>query len=175
MTTPSWQPVVRYQCRARLQSADHAPVTLRRLSRVGLGHDVDARPDADDERHVARRQSPVQPRREPAHPVTDVPVDERRQARRRRRRHRLPAPHGYTTHAWSAAQATRTRLGPDMTTPSSAGSLNNVVTAMRALLRFFYLRGYTATPLAAAAPRTVGWRDRGRRADSTRNTWRFGC
>lgn len=43
----------------------------------------------------------------------------------------------------------------------SAGSLNNVVTAMRALLRFFYLRGYTATPLAAAAPRTVGWRDRG--------------
>jgi hypothetical protein len=43
----------------------------------------------------------------------------------------------------------------------SAGSLNNVVTALRALLRFFYLRGYTATPLAAAAPRTVGWRDRG--------------
>jgi len=43
----------------------------------------------------------------------------------------------------------------------SAGSLNNVVTAMRALLRFFYLRGHTATPLAAAAPRTVGWRDRG--------------
>jgi integrase len=41
------------------------------------------------------------------------------------------------------------------------GSLNNVVTALRALLRFFYLRGYTATPLAAAAPRTVGWRDRG--------------
>jgi integrase/recombinase XerD len=43
----------------------------------------------------------------------------------------------------------------------SAGSLNNMVTAMRALLRFFYVRGYTATPLAAAAPRTVGWRDRG--------------
>ena len=43
----------------------------------------------------------------------------------------------------------------------SAGSLNNLVTALRALLRFFYLRGYTATPLAAAAPRTVGWRDRG--------------
>jgi integrase/recombinase XerD len=39
--------------------------------------------------------------------------------------------------------------------------LNNMVTAMRALLRFFYLRGYTATSLAAAAPRTVGWRDRG--------------
>ena len=31
------------------------------------------------------------------------------------------------------------------------GSLNNVVTALRALLRFFYLRGYTATPLAAMA------------------------
>jgi integrase len=43
----------------------------------------------------------------------------------------------------------------------SAGSLNNLVTAVRALLRFFYLHGYTVTPLAAAAPRTVGWRDRG--------------
>jgi integrase/recombinase XerD len=43
----------------------------------------------------------------------------------------------------------------------SAGSLNNLVTALRALLRFCYLRGYTATPLAAAAPRTVGWCDRG--------------
>src|SRR4051812_16420031 len=42
-----------------------------------------------------------------------------------------------------------------------AGSLNNMVTAVRALLRFFYLRGYTATSLAAAAPRTVGWQDRG--------------
>jgi integrase/recombinase XerD len=42
-----------------------------------------------------------------------------------------------------------------------AGSLNNVVTALRALLRFCYLRGCTVTPLAAAAPRTVGWRDRG--------------
>jgi site-specific recombinase XerD len=42
-----------------------------------------------------------------------------------------------------------------------AGSLNNVVTALRALLRFCYLRGYTDTPLAAAAPRTVGWRDLG--------------
>jgi len=42
-----------------------------------------------------------------------------------------------------------------------AGSLNNVVTALRALLRFCYLRGYTVTPLAAAAPRTVGWRDQG--------------
>jgi site-specific recombinase XerD len=43
----------------------------------------------------------------------------------------------------------------------SAGSLNNLVTAVRALLRFFYLRGYTATSLAAAAPRMVGWCDRG--------------
>jgi integrase/recombinase XerD len=42
-----------------------------------------------------------------------------------------------------------------------AGSLNNVVTALRALLRFCYLHGYTVTPLAAAAPRTVGWRDLG--------------
>ena len=42
-----------------------------------------------------------------------------------------------------------------------AGSLNNVVTALRALLRFLYLRGYTATPLAGAAPRAMGWRDRG--------------
>ena len=33
----------------------------------------------------------------------------------------------------------------------SARSLNNLVTALRALLRFFYLRGYTATPLAAAS------------------------
>jgi integrase/recombinase XerD len=42
-----------------------------------------------------------------------------------------------------------------------AGSLNNLVTAVRALLRFCYLRGYTATPLAGATPRLVGWRDRG--------------
>jgi integrase len=42
-----------------------------------------------------------------------------------------------------------------------AGSVNNLVTAVRALLRFCYLRGYTATPLAGATPRCVGWRDRG--------------
>lgn len=42
-----------------------------------------------------------------------------------------------------------------------AGSLNNLVTAVRALLRFCYLRGYTAMPLAGATPRPVGWRDRG--------------
>lgn len=41
------------------------------------------------------------------------------------------------------------------------GSLNNLVTAVRALLRFLYLRGYTATPLAGATPRPGGWRDRG--------------
>ena len=34
----------------------------------------------------------------------------------------------------------------------SAGSLGNVVTALRALLRFLYLRGYTPLPLAAAVP-----------------------
>jgi hypothetical protein len=39
--------------------------------------------------------------------------------------------------------------------------LNDLVTALPALLRFFYLRGYTATPLAVDAPRTVGCCDRG--------------
>src|SRR5215216_4927774 len=34
----------------------------------------------------------------------------------------------------------------------SAGSLGNVITALRALLRFLYLRGYTPLPLAAAVP-----------------------
>jgi integrase/recombinase XerD len=34
----------------------------------------------------------------------------------------------------------------------SAGSLGNVITALRALLRFVYLRGYTPLPLAAAVP-----------------------
>ena len=42
-----------------------------------------------------------------------------------------------------------------------SGSLNNVVTALRSLLRFCYVRGYTLTPLAEATPRTVGWRDLG--------------
>lgn len=48
-----------------------------------------------------------------------------------------------------------------------AGSLNNLVTALRALLNFFYLRGYTPVSLADAAPPTVGWRDRGASADLT--------
>jgi len=43
----------------------------------------------------------------------------------------------------------------------SLGSLNNLVTGLRALLRFFYVRGYTAASLATAAPPTLGWRDRG--------------
>ena len=42
-----------------------------------------------------------------------------------------------------------------------AGSLNNLVTGLRALLGFFYLRGYTTVSLVPAAPATVGWRDRG--------------
>lgn len=42
-----------------------------------------------------------------------------------------------------------------------AGSLNNLVTGLRALLGFFYLRGYTPVSLVASAPATVGWRDRG--------------
>jgi integrase/recombinase XerD len=42
-----------------------------------------------------------------------------------------------------------------------AGSLNNLVTGLRALLGFFYVGGYTAVSLVPAAPATVGWRDRG--------------
>ena len=37
----------------------------------------------------------------------------------------------------------------------SAGSLNNIVTALRALLRFLHLRGYTAQSLAEAVPRAA--------------------
>jgi len=43
----------------------------------------------------------------------------------------------------------------------SAGSLGNVVTALRALLRFLYLEGYTATSLAAGLPTAPGWRGGG--------------
>jgi integrase/recombinase XerD len=43
----------------------------------------------------------------------------------------------------------------------SAGSLNNVTTGLRALLRFLYVRGYTARSLAAAVPTAPGWRDSG--------------
>lgn len=41
------------------------------------------------------------------------------------------------------------------------GSLGNVVTALRALLRFLYLHGDTPTQLAGAAPRPASWRDTG--------------
>lgn len=43
----------------------------------------------------------------------------------------------------------------------SAGSLNNVTTGLRALLRFLYVQGHTATSLASAVPTAPGWRDRG--------------
>lgn len=38
----------------------------------------------------------------------------------------------------------------------SAGSLNNVVTALRAFLRFLYVQGHTATLLAGAVPAAAG-------------------
>ena len=41
------------------------------------------------------------------------------------------------------------------------GSLSNVATGLRALLRFLYVRGYTATSLASAVPTAPGWRDSG--------------
>ncbi len=40
----------------------------------------------------------------------------------------------------------------------SVGSVKNVVTALRALLRFLHLRGHTAIPLADAVPAIAGWR-----------------
>jgi len=40
----------------------------------------------------------------------------------------------------------------------SVGSVKNSVTALRALLRFAYLRRYTDTPLDAAAPAAAWWR-----------------
>ncbi len=43
----------------------------------------------------------------------------------------------------------------------SSGSLNNVTTGLRALLRFLYVQGYTATSVAAAVPTAPGWRDGG--------------
>lgn len=43
----------------------------------------------------------------------------------------------------------------------SAGSLSNVATGLRALLRFLYVQGYTATSLAPAVPTAPGWRDEG--------------
>jgi integrase/recombinase XerD len=43
----------------------------------------------------------------------------------------------------------------------SPGSLNNVATGLRALLRFLYVCGYTTRSLAAAVPTAPGWRDSG--------------
>lgn len=44
----------------------------------------------------------------------------------------------------------------------SVGSANNVVTALRSLMNFLYLRGYTPTSLADAVPHAAAWRDTGR-------------
>ena len=43
----------------------------------------------------------------------------------------------------------------------SAGSLNNVTTALRALLRFLYVESHTPTSLVEAVLAAPGWRDRG--------------
>ena len=44
----------------------------------------------------------------------------------------------------------------------SVGSALNLVTALRALLRFFYVRGYTTMSLADCVPAGAAWRDSGR-------------
>lgn len=44
----------------------------------------------------------------------------------------------------------------------SVGSASNVVTALRSMMRFLYVRGYTPTSLADAVPRAAAWRDTGR-------------
>jgi integrase len=44
----------------------------------------------------------------------------------------------------------------------SIGSVNNVVVALRALLRFLYVHGHIAAPLADAVPWVATWRDGGR-------------
>jgi len=43
----------------------------------------------------------------------------------------------------------------------SAGSLNNVTTGLRALLRWLHVEGHTPTSLAGAVPAAPGWRDSG--------------
>lgn len=43
----------------------------------------------------------------------------------------------------------------------SGGSLSNAATGLRALLRFLYVQGYTATSLVTAVPTAPGWRDAG--------------
>ena len=45
---------------------------------------------------------------------------------------------------------------------ASVGSANNLVTGLRALLRFFYLRGHTTVSLADCVPAGAAWRDSGR-------------
>jgi site-specific recombinase XerD len=47
----------------------------------------------------------------------------------------------------------------------SVGSANNVTTALRAFLRFLYVRGFTRLPLSGCVPRGAGWRDSGRATD----------
>lgn len=42
-----------------------------------------------------------------------------------------------------------------------AGSLNNVTTGLRALLRWLHVAGYTPTSLTGAVPAAPGWRDNG--------------
>jgi len=49
----------------------------------------------------------------------------------------------------------------------SVGSANNVTTALRALLLFFYVRGFTSTSLSGCVPRGGNWRDSGRAVDLT--------
>lgn len=43
----------------------------------------------------------------------------------------------------------------------SAGSMNNVTTGLRALLRWLHLEGHTPLSLAGAVPAAPGWRDSG--------------
>ncbi len=45
---------------------------------------------------------------------------------------------------------------------TGVGSANNLVTALRALLGFFYLQGHTAVSLADCVPQGAAWRDSGR-------------
>ena len=49
----------------------------------------------------------------------------------------------------------------------SVGSANNVTTALRALLCFLYVRGFTSTSLSGCVPHGGGWRDSGRAVDLT--------
>jgi integrase/recombinase XerD len=51
----------------------------------------------------------------------------------------------------------------------SVGGANNVTTALRALLGFLYVRGFTSTSLSGCVPRGGGWRDSGRAVDLSSN------